>query len=69
MRKFGQKALHFHTPKIGMKDVHTGAKLGAKLVTPLAMAGGLMAPEIAIPLTVGAQIAKPILETIEKQTK
>ena len=68
MRKFGQKALH-SASKIGMKEVHTGAKLGAKLVTPLAMAGGIMAPEIAVPLAVGAEIAKPILQTIEKGTR
>jgi len=68
MQKFGSKSLH-GASKFGSKAVHGVAKFGAKAIGPAAMIGAVAAPEIALPLEVGAMIAKPVLKSIQKATR
>ena len=68
MGKFGSKSLH-GAAKFGQKSIHGVAKFGSKAVGPAAMIGAIAAPEIALPLEVGAMVAKPVLKSIQKSTR
>ena len=67
MHKMGQKVLR--AEKLGGKAIHMGAKFGAKAVAPAAAIASLAAPEFALPIAVGAEVAKPLLKTIQKATR
>lgn len=65
--KLGQKVARVE--KLGAKAIHTGTKLGAKIVKPAAAIAAVANPELAVPIVAGAEIAKPILKTIERASR
>lgn len=68
MQKFGSKSLA-GAAKFGQKAIHTGAKFGAKgLPIGVAIASAAM-PEVALPLAIGAELAKPVLKSIQKSSR
>jgi len=68
MNKFGSKAV-YGASKFGGKAIHAGAKFGSKAVAPAAVIGALVAPELAVPIEVGAMLAKPLLKTIQRASR
>tara|TARA_R110002153_G_scaffold34878_2_gene103867 strand:- start:1274 stop:1480 length:207 start_codon:yes stop_codon:yes gene_type:complete len=68
MQKFGSKALH-GAAKFGSKATHNVAKFGSKTIVPAATLAAIAAPEIAVPLEVGAMLGKPLLKSIQKSTR
>jgi len=68
--KIGQKANV--AAKMGQKSINVGSKIGAKAagyvqkVSPLL---GLAAPEIALPVEIGAMVSKPVFKSLEKATR
>ena len=68
MGKFGSKSLH-GASKFGQKASHNVAKFASKAIVPAATLGAIAAPELAVPLEVGAMLGKPILKTIQKSTR
>ena len=68
MNKFGMKSLA-GASKFGSKTTHGIAKFGAKTVAPAATLAALANPEIAVPLGIGAMVAKPVLKSIQKATR
>ena len=68
MGKFGSKSLH-GASKFGQKSIHGVAKFASKAVGPAAMVGALAAPEIALPLEIGAMVAKPVLKSIQRASR
>ena len=68
MQKFGSKVLH-GAGKFGSKATHNVAKFGSKPIVPAAAVAAIAAPELAVPLEIGAIAGKPILKTIQKSTR
>ena len=68
MQKLGMKSLH-GAAKFGQKASHNVAKFGSKAIMPAAAVGAIAAPEIAVPLEVGAMLGKPLLKSIQKSTR
>ena len=68
MQKFGSKALH-GASKFGQKASHNIAKFGSKTIVPAATLAAIAAPEVAVPLEVGAMLGKPLLKSIQKSTR
>jgi hypothetical protein len=68
MQKLGSKSLA-GAAKFGQKSIHVGAKFGAKTIVPAAAVASIVAPEFAIPLELGAMIAKPVFKGIQKATR
>jgi hypothetical protein len=68
MQKFGSKALH-GAAKFGSKATHNVAKFGSKTIVPAATLAAIAAPEVAVPLEVGAMLGKPLLKSIQKSTR
>ena len=68
MQKFGSKVLH-GAAKFGSKTTHNVAKFGSKAIVPAATIGAIAAPELAVPLEIGAMVGKPLLKTIQKSTR
>ena len=68
MQKFGSKVLH-GAGKFGSKATHNVAKFGSKAIVPAAAVASIAAPELAVPLEIGAMVGKPILKTIQKSTR
>ena len=68
MQKFGSKALH-GAAKFGSKATHNVAKFGSKAIVPAATLAAIAAPELAVPLEIGAMVGKPLLKTIQKSTR
>ena len=67
MQKLGMKTLH-GAAKFGQKASHNVAKFGSKTIMPAAV-GAIVAPEVAVPLEVGAMLGKPLLKSIQKSTR
>jgi hypothetical protein len=67
MMKLGQKVSRVE--KLGAKALHAGAKFGAKAVAPAAAIASAAMPEVALPLALGAEVAKPLLKSIQRQTR
>ena len=55
--------------KFGQKASHNVAKFGSKAIVPAATLGAIVAPEIAVPLEIGAMVGKPLLKSIQKSTR
>jgi len=68
MQKFGSKVLH-GAAKFGSKTTHNVAKFGSKAIVPAATLAANAAPELAVPLEIGAMVGKPLLKTIQKSTR
>jgi len=68
MQKLGMKTLH-GAAKFGQKASHNVAKFGSKAIVPAATIGAIAAPELALPLEIGAMVGKPLLKTIQKSTR
>jgi len=68
MQKLGMKTLH-GAAKFGQKASHNVAKFGSKAIVPAATIGAIAAPELALPLEIGAMVGKPLLKSIQKSTR
>jgi len=68
MQKLGMKTLH-GASKFGQKASHNIAKFGSKAIVPAATIGAIAAPELALPLEIGAMVGKPLLKSIQKSTR
>lgn len=68
MQKLGMKSLH-GAAKFGQKASHNIAKFGSKSIVPAATIGAIAAPELALPLEIGAMVGKPVLKSIQKSTR
>jgi hypothetical protein len=68
MQKLGMKTLQ-GAAKFGQKASHNVAKFGSKAIVPAATLGAIVAPEIAVPLEIGAMVGKPLLKSIQKSTR
>tara|TARA_R110000772_G_scaffold180229_1_gene291491 strand:+ start:544 stop:750 length:207 start_codon:yes stop_codon:yes gene_type:complete len=68
MQKLGMKTLH-GAAKFGQKASHNVAKFGSKAIMPAAAVGAIAAPELALPLEIGAMVGKPVLKSIQKSTR
>ena len=68
MQKLGSKVLH-GAAKFGSKATHNVAKFGSKTIVPAATLAAIAAPEVAVPLEVGAMLGKPLLKSIQKSTR
>ena len=68
MMKLGSKRLA-GAAKFGQKSLHAGAKFGQKLVGPAAAIAAAAAPELAIPIAVGAEVAPPILKGLQRASR
>ena len=68
MQKLGMKTLH-GASKFGQKASHNIAKFGSKAIVPAATIGAIAAPELALPLEIGAMVGKPVLKSIQKSTR
>ena len=62
------KTLH-GAAKFGQKASHNVAKFGSKAIMPAAAVGAIAAPELALPLEIGAMVGKPVLKSIQKSTR
>ena len=58
------KSLH-GAAKFGQKASHNVAKFGSKAIMPAAAVGAIAAPELALPLEIGAMVGKPVLKSIQ----
>jgi len=68
MQKLGMKTLH-GASKFGQKASHNIAKFGSKSIVPAATLAAIAAPELAVPLEIGAMVGKPLLKSIQKSTR
>jgi len=68
MQKLGMKTLH-GAAKFGQKASHNVAKFGSKAIVPAATLAAIAAPELAVPLEIGAMVGKPLLKSIQKSTR
>tara|TARA_R110000822_G_scaffold7805_1_gene31640 strand:- start:257 stop:463 length:207 start_codon:yes stop_codon:yes gene_type:complete len=68
MQRLGQKSVR-HRASFGQKSIHNFAKLGQKALAPAAVIGAMAAPEIALPLELGAMAIKPVLKGIQKASR
>ena len=68
MQKLGMKSLA-GAAKFGSKATHNVAKFGSKTIMPAAAIAAIAAPELALPLEVGAMVGKPVLKSIQKSTR
>jgi hypothetical protein len=68
LKKFGAKTLH-DAGKFGQKAIHVSSKFGAKGVAIGAAIASAAMPEIALPLAIGAAVARPVLRSIQKATR
>ncbi len=67
MGKLGGKSLHLS--KLGAKNIHSVAKFGNKMIAPATTVASILAPEAALGLTVAGMVAKPVLKTLERDTR
>lgn len=68
LTKFGSKTLHT-AEKFGQKSIHIASKFGAKSLPIGAAVASAAMPEVALPLAIGAELAKPLLKSIQKASR
>lgn len=68
LTKLGSKTLHT-AEKFGQKSIHIASKFGAKGLPIGAAVASAAMPELSIPLAIGAELAKPVLKTIQKASR
>jgi hypothetical protein len=68
LTKFGSKGM-YGAGKFGQKSLHVVSKFAGKGLPIGAAVASAAMPEVALPLAIGAAVARPILKTLQKVSR